>query len=784
MIGPESSNEIMPSSRPPAPRTPKPRKPPRKSRSSKALLATVGHSVQGDVLSLRENGSNSYHESAMNMPSLSELEESLSSLEVQTKPPVPPQRYAAPPVPDRSHKRKGSRSSGRARALESRKKLQNAQFKSNRDAKGLLQVESKPSTLSRPKSIRRHESSEDEDWCEDYEEEKSVPSFKPPVPIERKKVETNKIAERRRTSVKKIEAKRAAAEALGCGISSDLLQEIKQNKSLKQTDKQPTAPFIVLSASPATSEMRALETSSPGTLSNYVNTSLNPTNTIDIAKRMPDESSEANRNMTKREATTKFENVDSGIHTTEGLLLIDKERLTLSKQHDQQRTANQKGKEILETANGSPPKMVPDWKLDLIAAKRKKSKKAEEELLIDKTDSKLKKEAKYHVDGDKITSNTRADSSFPQPKHVFQANRVDPEISWRKKKSSKSSTTVKEKVSSSPKTTFSKAETGRCLDSNQRRGGLLQGNVPHWKKNLKRVKRESSNHSAASSTSDSSTNLKASQDERLPAWKKKLKKTRKTESSRGPDLKQKGQNKQQSEDYLSTSIPLWKKNLKPPSKKAPTTGNVSERKTETTTGNRKHSDSSLPVWRRKLKKVPKRNTKKQTGEIKAKSSAFQGGPIIVRHKANADNTSDSDWDCDDDTSYVPQPASFSQRAAVMKAVSRDTTRDERNISSFKRPLPKSSAKGLKAHGRKNSRNNDDVESQQGRLVTKTSMRKKDDLAQLLGDLGEYYLAYAHIIRQEGYSTMDELQGLELSELTEMGVKKGHAKRILRAIFEN
>ena len=64
-----------------------------------------------------------------------------------------------------------------------------------------------------------------------------------------------------------------------------------------------------------------------------------------------------------------------------------------------------------------------------------------------------------------------------------------------------------------------------------------------------------------------------------------------------------------------------------------------------------------------------------------------------------------------------------------------------------------------------------------------SSHNVDDLTRILERLGNYYAGYEDAIRDEGYETIDELRGLELDELVEMGVKKGHAKRIIRAIFE-
>ena len=66
----------------------------------------------------------------------------------------------------------------------------------------------------------------------------------------------------------------------------------------------------------------------------------------------------------------------------------------------------------------------------------------------------------------------------------------------------------------------------------------------------------------------------------------------------------------------------------------------------------------------------------------------------------------------------------------------------------------------------------------------TARNDDDDRDQMLRGLGNYYVDYAGAIRAKGYETIDELRGVEIDELVEMGVKRGHAKRILRAVFES
>ena len=57
----------------------------------------------------------------------------------------------------------------------------------------------------------------------------------------------------------------------------------------------------------------------------------------------------------------------------------------------------------------------------------------------------------------------------------------------------------------------------------------------------------------------------------------------------------------------------------------------------------------------------------------------------------------------------------------------------------------------------------------------------DDLRRLLKSLGPAYLGYESTLRDDGYETMGELRELELEDMLEAGMKKGHAKRLLRAV---
>ena len=65
---------------------------------------------------------------------------------------------------------------------------------------------------------------------------------------------------------------------------------------------------------------------------------------------------------------------------------------------------------------------------------------------------------------------------------------------------------------------------------------------------------------------------------------------------------------------------------------------------------------------------------------------------------------------------------------------------------------------------------------QGAHFHKTTLRNDDDLTRMLSGLGNYYVDYAGAIRAEGYETIDELKGLEIDELIEMGVKKRPCKK--------
>ena len=55
------------------------------------------------------------------------------------------------------------------------------------------------------------------------------------------------------------------------------------------------------------------------------------------------------------------------------------------------------------------------------------------------------------------------------------------------------------------------------------------------------------------------------------------------------------------------------------------------------------------------------------------------------------------------------------------------------------------------------------------------------LCDILSNLGDSYVAYEEALVEEGYDTLEELRHVELDDLLEVGMKKGHAKRLLKYI---
>ena len=70
-----------------------------------------------------------------------------------------------------------------------------------------------------------------------------------------------------------------------------------------------------------------------------------------------------------------------------------------------------------------------------------------------------------------------------------------------------------------------------------------------------------------------------------------------------------------------------------------------------------------------------------------------------------------------------------------------------------------------------------VVSSTGQSQTRSIMHLKD----ILNEMGPSYLKYEAPLIDDGYETLQELREIELEELLEMGMKKGHAKRFVKYV---
>jgi len=55
------------------------------------------------------------------------------------------------------------------------------------------------------------------------------------------------------------------------------------------------------------------------------------------------------------------------------------------------------------------------------------------------------------------------------------------------------------------------------------------------------------------------------------------------------------------------------------------------------------------------------------------------------------------------------------------------------------------------------------------------------LSDILNEMGASYVSYEAALIEDGYETLEELREVDLDELLEVGMKKGHAKRFLKFI---
>ena len=556
---------------------------------------------------------------------------------------------------------------------------------------------------------------------------------------------------RRRSSISKAEAKRAAAEALGGGIGNNLLAEIRL-KSAARSAKKPllseslsrvarldatttSSSSLPSSTSSLSSSSSSSSYSSP---SSSIKTAQAPGGNTIMAEMI------AKRNNLEMKASRAIPtNAMVAPKTAPSTTVVSApsrktESLTDSKiSAPDWRQKVRKAKQDNETKKKSVRNVSSDWRKELKAKKeRRMHKQAEAE----------KAKGPDFVLVQRPTSEPASTSPLPQPKSVLCPNKIDPSSSWKKKKHKNTdvASAVPIAAPTSPRSTFGRAKTGRIDESS-----ADAKTVPAWRRNLKSINKAKNTR------------------KRLP-----------TESSASSATKPRKQSAVLNKNVFEKPKPKTK-----PKKSAPITS----------------PRSNVPAWRQALKKapprdVPKRVPKRVAPKVSVRkptthSSAFDptAGPKIVVHRANAnkapDDESDSDWDCDDDSAPVRQPVSYSRRAAAIKAVKKpvsSSTLGGKPASEalgkpklklqpvlIKRPKPKPRQASL---------------SKRVPLGGKSS-HNVDDLTRILERLGNYYAGYEDAIRDEGYETIDELRGLELDELVEMGVKKGHAKRIIRAIFE-
>jgi len=401
-----------------------------------------------------------------------------------------------------------------------------------------------------------------------------------------------------------------------------------------------------------------------------------------------------------------------------------RKKLRKTKQEDSNSTTSSITKTIPEKRK-SVAKVSSDWRKEL---KAKKDRKAKKELEANEA-----RGPEFRL-VQKPAQEPESTSPLPQPKPVLRPNKVDPSSSWKKRNTATAAAAaVANKAPISPRSTFGKAKTGRMRDTTSDRDG-----VPAWRKNLKKI------HKAK--TTAKQVLIQAP-----------------TSAVPGP--------KQRSAVLLNKSKV---EKLKP---------TLKSRKAKPQTS----KTSNVPAWRQKLKKAPNHKAPKAAASKATTPSAVFAGPKIVVHRANAskaskasDDDSNSDWDCDDDDSApVALPVSYSRRAAAIKAVKTSVSSSAAGAKPVSRALNKPKPKPTVVVKPENRRA---PVTKRASLGGKSS-RNADALARILGGLGDYYASYEGAIREEGYATMEELRGLEVSELVEMGVKKGHAKRIMRAIFE-
>jgi hypothetical protein len=229
--------------------------------------------------------------------------------------------------------------------------------------------------------------------------------------------------------------------------------------------------------------------------------------------------------------------------------------------------------------------------------------------------------------------------------------------------------------------------------------------------------------------------------------------------------------------------------------------------------------SSVPVpeWRSKLKKTPK--------PVTAKPTVSKSGPTIVNHHQNAasynqDDEDDDNWDCDDDDgsssiTFVKKvtKVSHAQRMAAMRSVTHENTwkptpsqkqaslnklerpripiKKPTVISKVTKPMVKPTRKPVVV--KKNTPTSKPIKTQPiaaaAAVPTPAVVMKEEEaveggafrLSDILKELGGAYIGYESALIDDGFDTLEELKHVEVDDLLECGMKKGHAKRLIKFV---
>ena len=267
-------------------------------------------------------------------------------------------------------------------------------------------------------------------------------------------------------------------------------------------------------------------------------------------------------------------------------------------------------------------------------------------------------------------------------------------------------------------------------------------------------------------------------------------------------------------------IPSWK--LKAKAAKAKNLANDKKKpklkpsSSSFSASNSSSTAAAVPAWKSKLKKTI-RHQPNDTVKIKSTKE-----PKIIQHKACA-SFNDDDWDCDDDTP-TSTPVTQTRKMATVRAIQKGN--NEKKMASatsatpFQKTVRRSSFQkktnlkqtnfggggsgGSGGNGSGNSLSSPSIKHTERRssfkkvteVVLKTQnstgqshntmLKKKTTrsimhLKDILNEMGPSYLKYEAPLIDDGYETLQELREIELDELLEMGMKKGHAKRFIKYV---